>query len=47
MILGSAEFISANSFNFFTLRNLLVRIANFLHVCTELISENLIQIRIN
>ena len=45
MILGSAEFISANLFDFFYIvRNLLVQIANLLRVCTELISANLIQI---
>ena len=42
MILGSSEFISANSFNFFDIvRNLLVLMANFLRVCAELISANL------
>ena len=48
MILGSAEFISANSFDFFYIMwNLLVRIANFLRVSAELISVNLIQIHTN
>ena len=48
MILGSAEFISANSFDFFYIvRNLLVQIANFLRVCAALISANLIQIGTN
>ena len=42
MILGSAEFISANLFDFFYIGwNLLVQIVTFLRVCANVVSANL------
>ena len=39
MILGGADFISVNYFDFFYIvQSLLVRITNFLRVCAELIN---------